>query len=156
MTTPWLDLDRESLLVHVLAETPLDALERALEKKGLTLSAGEEAKGMTVGSWLERGAPGARAPWADPADHLVAGYTCSFGRLRVETRPAPRRATGPDTFALVFGHDGRFGKLESAWVRVHVAGARKPDAARFDRRDPAWTEDEARLALAIARALEQP
>ena len=109
----------------------------------------------TVATWLADGAPGARDPWLDPADHLVAGLDA---RLRDGTalriRPGPRRAVGPDLVALFFGARGRFGAIERAHLRVHHVGARRPETHAFVHpRDPELLDGEAELLRAIEREL---
>lgn len=152
MTAAWLELDRASMLVHVDAGRSVGEVERALAHERLTLGAVVLDEG-SIAEWIARGAPGARRAWDDPADHLVAGYTATFGERRIVIRPAPRRATGPDLFALVTGHGERMARLEAAWLRVHHVDARIPTTAPFRGDDHAWTDAEERLTLAIAAEL---
>jgi alkyldihydroxyacetonephosphate synthase len=114
-------LDRESLLVHVRGDATLSEVEAFLAPSGLSLRLGPDAAlSATVDAWIGSGAPGAQDPYRDPADHLLAGFTA---RLRsgadVEVRPSPRRAVGPDLFALFLGMQGRVGVIRSAFLRVH-------------------------------------
>ena len=61
---------------------------------------------------------------------------------------------GPDLSALFLGARGRFGEIDRAWLRLHVAGASLPSAAPFTaERDPAPNDGERELLDAIARAL---
>ena len=55
------EIDRTSLLVRVPGAATLAAIERALEREGLTL--GVAATDDAVGDWLARGAPGAPSSW---------------------------------------------------------------------------------------------
>jgi alkyldihydroxyacetonephosphate synthase len=155
----WISLDRRSLLVEVEGGTILGDCEAALQAEGLTL--GIEAidpslaATVTVKGWLARGAPGARDPWADPADHLVAGLTATLtdGRTLV-VRPAPRRAVGPDLIALVVGMEERYARVECAWLRAHLRDAPRPEAHPLvAERNPPVSEEEERLLEAIGRAL---
>lgn len=148
-----IELDRESLLVHVASTERFADVEAYLAARGLSLAASYDG---TIGAWLEAGAPGARSAWLDPADHLVAGFTArarspSAGSFSV--RPAPRRATGPDLLSLVLGLEGRLLALESAWLRVHRASAPRPTTERFDAPDEPLTGDERALFAAIEREL---
>src|SRR6185436_3268473 len=97
----------------------------------------------TVSSWIAGGARGAPDPWSDPVDHLVAGFTARLpSGAELEVRPAPRRAVGPDTFALFLGTAGRVGKISAAHLRVHETGARpRPLETKIDRQ-PALTDRE--------------
>lgn len=144
-----LEIDRTSLLVGVPGAATLSSIERAIAHEGLTL--GAPATDETVADWLARGAPGAPVSFADPADHLVAGITATLasGR-RVDVRPSPRRAVGPDLIALFVGANDRFGTIEHVWLRVHLQGARRvtmPSAGV--ELDPPLSHDERELLNAI-------
>lgn len=149
-------LDRVSLLVEVEARTTLGACEEMLAKDGLTLGLSEATDtALDFGTWLARGAPGARDAWSDPADHLVAGLDVrlAFGE-RLSIRPAPRRAVGPDLMALVMGLEGRFGKVERAWIRVHRKDAPAPATHPLVAdRNPPMTDGERAMFDAIEKAL---
>lgn len=148
-----LEIDRMSLLVGVPGAATLASIERTLDAQGLTL--GLAATDQTVADWLAHGAPGAPSSFTDPADHLVAGLTATFtdGR-RLEVRPSPRRAVGPDLVALFLGARERFATIEHAWLRVHPKGARRValpvDGLELDA--PVSKEEQA-LLDAIAKEL---
>ncbi len=147
------EIDRTSLLVRVPGAATLAAIERALEREGLTL--GVAATDDAVGDWLARGAPGAPSSSADPADHLVAGLTATLASgSTLEVRPSPRRAVGPDLIALVTGANERFASIDHVWLRVHLAGARRVTLTTegLDL-DPPVSNEEATLLDAIAREL---
>jgi alkyldihydroxyacetonephosphate synthase len=147
------DVDRASLLVGVPGAATLSSVEHALEPSGLTL--GVPATDITVAEWLARGAPGAPTSFADPADHLVAGLTATLNDgQRIEVRPSPRRAVGPDLVALFFGARERFGSIEHAWLRVHLRGAPRAAIATTGLElDPRLSEEEESLLAAIRREL---
>jgi alkyldihydroxyacetonephosphate synthase len=133
-------LDRVSLLCEVPAARTLREVEAFLDAAGFTLGTEASADGhdeVTVGQWIAEGAPGARDPFADPADHLVAGLTgILHGGRAMEIRPCPRRAAGPDFAALFFGQWKRFGELTSVWLRIVPRGAvavRRPMPLAFER-----------------------
>jgi len=119
-------LDRESLLVASPGDATVADLERFLEGEGLTLDL-LPMPSTTVAEWLAHGAQGARSPWVDPVDHLLAGFDVILkdGR-KLEVRPAPRRAVGPDMLALFFGTEDRFGSFSRAWLRVHPRSVVRP------------------------------
>ncbi len=153
-----LALDRESLLASVEGTVTVAWLEERLARDGLTLGLDRRPGEATVADWLARGAPGARDRWLDPADQLVAGMegTLACG-LTVDVRPAPRRAVGPDLRALFVGAEGRFGRIERAWLRVHPVGVPRPVAPEFDAdRDPRVSTGEAGLLASIDAELRQP
>jgi alkyldihydroxyacetonephosphate synthase len=151
-----LEIDRKSLLVGVPGAATLASVERALAAEGLTL--GVPPSDMAVADWLASGAPGAPSAFTDPADHLVAGITMTqLSGRRVEVRPSPRRAVGPDLLALVVGAGERFATIDHAWIRVHVRrNARSRRAALpIDglELDPPVSAEEALLLDAIGREL---
>jgi alkyldihydroxyacetonephosphate synthase len=117
-----LTLDEASLVLTAPAAARLDVVQTFLDARGYTLvlAADAELRGdETVGAWLERGAVGARDPWEDPVDHLVAGFTAELpSGQRFCVPMCPRRAAGPDLTALFVGPHGAFGRLLSADLRV--------------------------------------
>jgi len=150
-------IDKASLVADIAGNMTLEAAEHALASEGLTL--GLDPKGLrretTIAEWLAEGAPGARDPWLDPVDHLVAGLDARLAdgkELRV--RPSPRRAVGPDLVALLFGTRGRFGTITRAHLRVHPRGGRRAETHPFVReRAPALSQGERDLFDAIAREM---
>lgn len=136
-------LDRESMLVHVRGEAKLMEVEEALSRSGLTLGLDANAPmEATVDAWIAAGAKGAPDPWLDPADHLLAGYTARLATgAELEVRPSPRRAVGPDLFALFLGMEGRVGAIRSAYLRAHGPLRPRPLETAISR-DPALGEAE--------------
>jgi alkyldihydroxyacetonephosphate synthase len=156
-STGRMTLDRASLLVDVEGAVSLSELEAWLAGQGLTLGVtGAKATDASIASWIEEGAKGARDAWLDPADHLVAGFVARFADgSDVVVRPAPRRAVGPDLFALVLGAKGRFAKVSRLWIRVHEPGARRAETAAFRaERSPGVNAAEERMLARIGDALE--
>ena len=162
-----IEIDATSLLVFVPATKTLNALETALAARGFTLGVALDQAGplnpdtgaagaITVGDWLSKGAPGAASVFADPADHLVAGLEATLpDGKKLEVRPGPRRAVGPDLTALVIGSHRRLGTIDHAWLRIHRRDARRPAMplpAGVDL-DPPVSDGEARLIDAIQREL---
>jgi alkyldihydroxyacetonephosphate synthase len=160
-------IDATSLLVEVHATKTLDALETELAARGFTLGVALEEAGpanattgspgsITVGDWLAKGAPGAASLFADPADHLVAGLEATLtGGKKLEVRPGPRRAVGPDLTALLIGTHRRLGSIDRAWLRIHRRDARRQALPLpAGDLDPPVTADEARLLDAIQRELD--
>jgi len=157
MTAP-IAIDVASLLVEVTADQGLDALETELAARGFTLGVAlaDAGDGIAVGDWLAKGAPGARSLFADPADHLLAGLEATLiSGDRLEVRPGPRRAVGPDLTALLVGAQRRFGSIDRAWLRIHRRDARRPSLPLPGADlDPPLTEAETLLLDAIRARLE--
>ncbi len=159
-----IELDRKSLLVNASGDVTVGALEDAMRTAGLTLDLDGVARETTVKELVESGFRGARSPWGDPADHLLAGLcarevACTMKRSLI-VRPIPRRATGPDLLSLVVGMGGRLYAVESAWLRVHHREERdgklsavRPVSAPFAALEPALSEDESELWERITSAL---
>lgn len=150
-------IDEKSLLVGIdAAEVTLGEAEREVAARGFTLGVAIGAhEDTTIAEWLAQGAPGAPSLFADPADHLLAGLEGRLGGKKLEVRPTPRRAVGPDLTALLVGTGGRLGTIERVWLRVHRRDARRPALplpAGVDL-DPAVTPEEQRLVDAITREL---
>ncbi len=152
-------VDKKSLLADADGAMSLGQIEEALAADGLTLgvepSAWDGVASMPVARWLAEGAPGARDPWLDPADHLLAGFEAEVAHGRtLRVRTAPRRAVGPDLAALVVGMRERFAKLRRATVRVHTKSAVRPSTAAFEaERDPKVSAEEEELLRRIEAEL---
>jgi alkyldihydroxyacetonephosphate synthase len=138
-------LDRASQLVHARGDVTLATIERALEAEGLTLGLGPDAPPLadtTLSGWIASGARGAADPWLDPVDHLVAGFTARLpSGADLEVRPSPRRAVGPDLFALFLGTGEAAGVLTSCHLRARSASAARVLPTGIPR-DPALPADE--------------
>jgi len=147
-------VDPRSLLVEVTGDTRLAEVEAALALQDLTLDL-DPLPAATVAAWLAEGAPGARDPWLDPVDHLVAGFDARLTNgTELRVRPGPRRAVGPDLLALFFGARGRFGRITRAHLRAHKKGAVRPTTHPLVHpRDPDVTPQEAALLDALASEL---
>lgn len=147
-------LDREAQLVRARGSATLAEVERVLaaDGKSLGLSPGHD-RAMTVAAWIASGSPGAPDPWLDPVDHLVAGFTAKLGSgTELEVRPAPRRAVGPDLFALFHGAGGRAGQITSAWLRAHGRERARPLPVRLDRDPPLGGAERAYFERALLAA----
>ncbi|MEZ4294453.1 MAG: FAD-binding oxidoreductase [Polyangiaceae bacterium] len=145
-------LDRASLLVHTPGALRLGEVEAILARERLTLGLDEPAAlAMTASEWIAAGLPGAPDPWLDPVDHAVAGWTARLASgARVSVRPGPRRAVGPDLFALFQGNGDKVGTVTSAWLRARrvapegeAGGLPRPLATGLPR-EPAMSAEEER------------
>jgi alkyldihydroxyacetonephosphate synthase len=150
-------VDRASLLVAASGARSVAGVEAALRADGLSLGLeGHDAPGgdMSVADWIAGGAPGVRDGWLDPADHWLAGFEATIAGRALHVSPAPRRAVGPDLASLLVGAKDRFGRVDRAWLRVHLCGAPRPTSPPFVwPRDPPLLEDEQAVLDDIARAL---
>lgn len=116
--------DRASLLVHAPGAATVGEIEARARGEGVTLGLaagpGESLQHQPIRAWLAEGAPGGPDLLLDPVDHLVAGFSATLGSgARLDVRPGPRRAVGPDLYALFHGQRERAGALDAAWLRVH-------------------------------------
>ena len=159
-TADRIDVDVTSLLVGSPGSCTLDGVETALAARGFTLGVSLEKAGAssTLADWLAAGAPGAPAMFSDPADHVVAGLLADLPNgKKLEVRPGPRRAVGPDLTSLAIGTHHRLATVTHAWLRIHRLDARRPSLPLpATELDPPGSEAEARLVDAIHRELSAP
>lgn len=142
-------------LVAASADHTLGQIEAALARDNLTLGL-ERSLDPTerVGSWVDRGLPGAPDPWLDPADHVVSGFIArTRNGATIEVPPCPRRAAGPDLWALFAGTEGRVGSVESLHLRARTK--RRPMALSTPiAREPAPEPGERRFIERVLGALD--
>jgi alkyldihydroxyacetonephosphate synthase len=147
------ELDERSQTVHVAGSARLASVEDLLRPHGLSLGL-EDVPDTEVGSWLEAGGPGAPDPWLDPADHLVAGYSAELaGGGALHIRPCPRRAVGPDLWALFQGTAGRAGRIHTVHLRARGQACHSLDTSL--EREPAIDESERRVIDRCLDAVKQ-
>lgn len=148
-------LDWRSQTMHAAGTHRLRDVDDAARVAELSLGIGGDVdRDMTIDAWLASGAPGAPDPWLDPVDHLVAGYAVELPRGGGLTiRPCPRRAVGPDLWALFQGTGGRAGRIHSAHLRVRGVAPR-PLETPLDREPPIGASEATWIERAIAAAAE--
>jgi alkyldihydroxyacetonephosphate synthase len=153
------ELDERSLLCTVSGTQPLDRLEAELFARGYTLGlAAAPGAGLDVARWIASGLPGASDPWSDPVAQQIAGLRARLARGgELVIRPAPRRAVGPDLFALFAGAGERVGVVTSANLCVRRRSAPGARALPFTiDRDPPLSAAESgaweRVIAAIGSA----
>lgn len=153
-TRDGIELDAVSELVRLPGHVTLRDATTVLRARGHTLLV--EPLALSVRDWVRAGLPGLPDPFVDPVEQRVAGFEARFGLERfILQRPAPRRALGPDPFAL-FAGEGAFGEVDAVWVRAPALGApRARPLAHASSAPPAPSsaEDEvwARLATELSR-----
>ena len=149
-------VDRDAQLVHARGDATLAEVERSLAIHGLSLALGDAAPARdttTVAAWIAAGARGAPDPWLDPVDHVTAGFTARFGSgVDLEVRPAPRRAVGPDLYALFHGAGERAGVITSAWLRGHGPDRPRALPTRIERNPPLGEAEGAWIDSALTAA----
>lgn len=116
-------IDEESCLVTARAGIIGEILERELGEKGFTL--GHFPSSMycsTLGGWLATRSAGQASTRYGKIEDMVLGLTAVLpGGKVVETRVAPRAATGPDLKQLFIGSEGVLGVITEATLRIHPA-----------------------------------
>lgn len=127
------DLDRRSQILRVHGGVCLDEVEDFARSNGLTLglraTLAPEVVAMSIGEWIDRGAPGRRPRLFDPVSHSFAGLDAVLPSGRpLHLRAAPRRAVGPDLILAFVGAEGRLGVVTSVTLVLHehAAAARTP------------------------------
>lgn len=146
--------DDASLLVWANGETTLGAIEDGAAARGMSLETANLNRFETVAAYLARGAPGSIDPYEDPADHFVAGFTAKLGSgQELAVAPGPRRAVGPDLYALFHGTAERAGVITSAHLRLHRRGSRaRALATSIDRTPPLDPAEQALVDAVLASA----
>jgi len=147
-------VDPVSGLVRLAGDVRLDAAERTLRERGLSLGLGETLPD-DVSTWIGAGMPGLPDPFDDPVEQRLAGFEAVLPNgSRLRHAPAPRRATGPDLAALFVGAGGRAGHVERAWVRARPLGDAGARTLPYSgERSPELDAAEARAFDAIVTAL---
>ena len=126
--TQVLHLDETSLLVHAQAGITVAALEVALAAHGLSLGpAARRSGGRTVGALLSSPHPGEASPRGRLSDACAAVDGVLADGTVINTRLAPRRATGPDLARALLGARGATGVITAAWLRC----LRRPPERKF-------------------------
>ncbi|MCC6644954.1 MAG: FAD-binding oxidoreductase [Polyangiaceae bacterium] len=147
-----LALDELSQVATLPGDMTLEACAAWLGERGYELGGAPDLS-RSVDAWIAAGAPGAPDRWEDPVDHLIVGLRADTPRGALALAPSPRRAVGPDLFALFVGGGGRAGRVRAADVRVTPKGAPRARALPFTRdRSPSLGADEQRLFDAIVSA----
>ena len=135
--------DDASLLLHASGESRLGLLEDLAQARGMSLRFPASARDSSVGAYIAHGAHGAPDPWEDPVDHLLAGFSA---RLKsgdtLVIPPGPRRAVGPDLYALFHGAGDRVGTVATAHLRLHRNGLAARPLVTSIERDPSPDDRE--------------
>lgn len=144
-----LDVDAPSNLVHAEVGATLEDVERVIAPTGRALVTAAP-KTLTLGEYLATGCAGAPSPDDDPVTQAVAGLEAVTpdGR-RLDLRPAPRRAIGPDLIGGISKSGWSLAIPLSVHLTVRPKRVLHPVAHRFDRR----TDAEGALAWMRGRGV---
>lgn len=128
-------LDAKSRLVTVGAGVTGPQLRDALAPGGFMLGHEPQSHDIsTVGGWVATRACGQLSARYGGIENLVAGLEAVLpgGRV-VRSRPAPRRATGPELTDLMLGSEGVLGIITEVTLRISPIPAERAHACvRFD------------------------
>jgi FAD/FMN-containing dehydrogenase len=115
-----LDVDELSRTVHSQCGILVRHLEEALHRQGLTLGPfPAEILGSSLGGLLAAPSPIAHSPRVGWLTDACLGLAVAHADgSTIQTRVAPRRATGPDVARLYLGSRGALGVITAATLRV--------------------------------------
>jgi alkyldihydroxyacetonephosphate synthase len=149
-----LELDELSELARLPGELALRDAVSQLKARGHELRFEPDAG--SVSEWVAAGLPGMPDSFDDPVEQRVAGFEARLlGGVRLRLAPVPRRALGPDPFAL-FAGNAAVGSVESVWLRAPRIGAPRARVLRYDGTAPppvtpaeerAWSSIQAALSV---------
>ncbi len=136
--TRFLDLDEMSHLATFQAGVAGPALEEQLKSRGYTLGHFPQSfEYSTLGGWIATRSSGQQSYHYGRIEQLFAGGTVETPRGRLEIKPVPASAAGPDLREMLLGSEGRLGIITQAKVRVR--GVPEADAF-FGVFFPSWEE----------------
>jgi FAD/FMN-containing dehydrogenase len=116
-----LEVDELSLTVFSQCGIQVLHLEEALRRQGLTLGPfPAEIQSSSLGGLLAAPSPIAHSPRVGWLTDACLGLSVAHADgSTIQTRVAPRRATGPDVARLYLGSRGALGVITAATLRVH-------------------------------------
>jgi alkyldihydroxyacetonephosphate synthase len=134
--TRLLELDETSCLATFQAGVFGPRLEAQLKACGYTLGHFPQSfEYSTLGGWIVTRSSGQQSLRYGKIEHLFAGGSLETPRGRLEMKPVPASAAGPDLREMVLGSEGRLGVVTRAQVRVRRVPAAE---AFFGVFFPAW------------------
>ena len=126
--TRLLDLDETSRLATFQAGVAGPQLEEQLKARGYTLGHFPQSfEYSTLGGWIVTRSSGQQSYRYGKIEGLFAGGILETPRGRLEIKPVPASAAGPDVREMALGSEGRLGVVTQAQVRVR----RAPEAESF-------------------------
>lgn len=126
--TRLLDFDETSRLARFQAGAAGPQLEEQLKAHGYTLGHFPQSfEYSTLGGWIATRSSGQQSCYYGRIEQLFAGGIVETPRGRLEIKPVPASAAGPDLREILLGSEGRLGVITQAQVRVR----RLPEAESF-------------------------
>ncbi len=126
--TRLLDLDEMSRLATFQAGVAGPHLEEQLKAYGYTLGHFPQSfEYSTLGGWIATRSSGQQSYHYGRIEQLFAGGSVETPRGRLEMKPVPASAAGPDVREFLLGSEGRLGVITQAKVRVRSV----PEAEAF-------------------------
>ena len=126
--TRLLDLDETSRLATFQAGVAGPDLEKQLKARGYTLGHFPQSfEYSTLGGWVATRSSGQQSYHYGRIEQLFAGGIAETPRGRLEMKPVPASAAGPDVREMMLGSEGRLGVITQATVRVRSV----PEAEAF-------------------------
>jgi alkyldihydroxyacetonephosphate synthase len=126
--TRLLDFDETSRLATFQAGVAGPQLEEQLKARGYTLGHFPQSfEYSTLGGWVATRSSGQQSYHYGRIEHHFAGGILETPRGRLEMKPVPASAAGPDVREMVLGSEGRLGVITQAKIRVR----RIPEAEAF-------------------------
>lgn len=122
-------VDKDNMIACVQAGIRGQDLERDLKLSGVI--SGHEPDSMefsTLGGWISTRASGMKKNTYGNIEEIVQGFTfvTSTGTYK-KTDHWPRISAGPDVAQLVLGHEGNFGVITEAIIRIRPT----PEVSNF-------------------------
>lgn len=116
-----LDLDKTSRLATFQAGVTGPQLESQLKLHRYTLGHFPQSfEYSTLGGWIVTRSSGQQSYRYGKIEQLFAGGSLETPRGRLELKPVPASAAGPDLREMVLGSEGRLGVVTQAQVRVRL------------------------------------
>ncbi len=123
-----LALDETSRLATFQAGVAGPQLEAQLKDRGYTLGHFPQSfEYSTLGGWIVTRSSGQQSYRYGKIEQLFAGGIMETPRGRLELKPVPASAAGPDLREMALGSEGRLGVITQAQVRVRSV----PEAESF-------------------------
>ncbi|MBC3917250.1 FAD-binding oxidoreductase [Undibacterium sp. CY18W] len=114
-----LDLDKEAQLARFGAGTFGPDIEAQLRAQGYTLGHFPQSfEYSTLGGWVVTRSSGQQSLGYGRIENLFAGGRVETPQGRLDIRPFPASAAGPDLREILLGSEGRMGILTEATVRI--------------------------------------
>jgi alkyldihydroxyacetonephosphate synthase len=124
-----LDVDAVSLTATVEAGISGPELEDELNKRGFTLGHFPQSFQFSVlGGWIATRSAGQVSTKYGKIEDMVESLTLVSPAGKVETRPVPASASGPELKQFLIGSEGTLGVITKAKLRIH----RVPAVRRYE------------------------